>query len=319
MLSIIILKIEDTMPVLVQNDLPAIETLEKEGLFVMSTNRSKAQDIRPLKIALVNLMPTKIATEVQFIRLLSNSPLQIELTLLHMGTHISKNTSDNHLKQFYKTLKEAESTRFDGMIITGAPVENMEFSDVDYWGELTELMEYTKSNVYSTMYICWGAQAGLYYHYGISKKALPQKCFGIFPHHKNSDNDLLLKGTNDIVSVPHSRHSEWDNDAIRAKKELKVVLESEETGICMISAGNARQIFISGHFEYDSETLAQEYYRDINKGLDISIPQNYFVENNPHKSPTAMWCSDANLLFANWLNYVIYQSTPFDLDELTSL
>lgn len=307
------------MPLIVRDYLPAVKALEKEGLFTVTPERALTQDIRPLKIALVNLMPTKTTTEIQFMRLLSNTALQIEFTLLCMDSHHSKNTSDAYLKQFYKTLIQIEGMRFDGMIITGAPVENLDFKDVDYWYELKELMRYTKSNVFSTMHVCWGAQAGLYYHYGIQKYALPQKCFGVFPHTINPDNDLLLKGANDVVYAPHSRHSGWKDKEIESNPHLKVLLKSPDAGICMVSAHQARQIFISGHFEYDRDTLAQEYFRDVHKGLPIELPENYFPNDDDTKNPTLTWQSDANLLFSNWLNYIVYQRTPYDLKELEPL
>ena len=304
------------MPVLVQDYLPAAEALKKERLFVMTLSRSKSQDIRPLKIALVNLMPEKIDTEIQFIRMLSNSPLQVELTLLHMSSHKSKNTPETHMKQFYKSLKQVENMRFDGMIITGAPVENLDFDEVNYWPELKELMEFTKSNVYSTIHVCWGAQAALKYHYGIGKLPLPSKCFGIFPHMCIQDNDNLFKGSNDIVYMPHSRHSVWDEDAIEENQNLEVILRSDKAGIALVSAHQARQVFISGHFEYEQERLANEYKRDVSRGLEIDIPKNYFPSDDASKSPVVTWRADGNLFFTNWLNFVVYQGTPFDLDKL---
>lgn len=307
------------MPLIVKDHLPAVKALEKEGLFTATPERALTQDIRPLKIALVNLMPTKTTTEIQFMRLLSNSPLQIEFTLLCMGSHHSKNTSDAYLKQFYKTLIQIEGMRFDGMIITGAPVENLDFKEVDYWYELKELMRYTRNNVFSTMYVCWGAQAGLFYHYGIQKYPLSEKCFGVFPHTINPDNDLLLKGANDIMYVPHSRHSGWRSKDIESDVRLKVLLKSNDAGICMVSAHQGRQIFISGHFEYDRETLANEYFRDIQKGLPIELPENYFPNDDVSKDPLLTWRSDANLVFSNWLNYIIYQRTPYDLKQLEPL
>jgi len=304
------------MPLIVQNDLPTVKALESEGLFTMTPDRAGTQDIRPLKIALVNLMPTRETTELQFMRLLSNTPLQVELTLMHMGSHKAKNVSAEYLQQFYKTLKQIEGMRFDGMIITGAPVENLDFNQVNYWDELKELLDYTKSNVFSTMHVCWGAQAGLFHHYGIPKYALPAKKFGVFPHTINPDNDLLLKGANDTVYCCHSRHTEWHRKDIQAKKALKIILDSNDAGVCMVSAHNARQIYISGHFEYDRETLAKEYFRDVDKGLPINIPNNYFKNDDPTCEPAVLWKSDANLLFSNWLNYIIYQRTPFNLEKL---
>lgn len=307
------------MPLIVRDHLPAVKALEEEGLFTATPERALTQDIRPLKIALVNLMPTKTTTEIQFMRLLSNSPLQIEFTLLCMGSHHSKNTSDAYLKQFYKTLIQIEGMRFDGMIITGAPVENLDFKEVDYWYELKELMRYTKSNVFSTMHVCWGAQAALYYHYGIQKYPLSAKCFGVFPHTINPDHDLLLKGANDIMYVPHSRHSGWHTKDIESDARLKILLKSFDAGVCMVSAHQGRQIFVSGHFEYDRETLANEYFRDIQKGLPIEVPENYFPNDDVSKDPVLTWRSDANLVFSNWLNYIVYQRTPYDLKELEPL
>ncbi|MFI3241077.1 MAG: homoserine O-succinyltransferase [Alphaproteobacteria bacterium] len=307
------------MPVIVKDYLPAVEVLEKEGLFVITPTRSKKQDIRPLKIALVNLMPTKSDTEIQFLRLLSNTPLQLEITLVHMESHLSKNTSQEYLKEFYKTVTEIKDEKFDGMIITGAPVENLNFSDVDYWNELVELMEYTKSNVFSTLHVCWGAQAALFYHYGISKSKLEEKCFGVFPHKINPYNNLLLKGANDVIYMPHSRHSIWNQEEIEKNNKLSVLLKSLKSGIAMVSSYDARQIFISGHFEYDADTLSKEYFRDLNKGLPINIPENYFPNDNVLEKPSVLWRADANLLFSNWLNYVVYQKTPFDLNDLQVL
>ncbi len=307
------------MPVLIQNNLPVIEKLQNEGLFVMKNSRAHRQKIRPLQIILVNLMPSKEATELQFLRLLSNSPLQIEISLLRMDTHHSKTTDENYLKKFYTTLKKIKNRRFDGMIITGAPVETLKFEDVDYWNELCELMEYSKNNVFSTMYICWGAQAGLYYHHHINKYTLPHKKFGLFVNTISQKNNLLFKGMNNQVFVPHSRHTSWRVKEIMANPELKIGLFSKEAGPSVITAYNNRQIFISGHFEYDIDTLAGEYFRDLKKGLDISIPKHYFKDNNPQKEVIFNWSSDANLLFTNWLNYVIYQDTPYDLNKLTSI
>lgn len=307
------------MPVLVKNNLPVIKHLEEEGLFVMKPKRAQTQKIRPLKIALVNLMPTKEATELQFLRLLSNSPLQIHVTLLRMESHASKNTDEAYLKQFYTSLKSIENQRFDGMIITGAPVETIPFEEVDYWREITALMDYTKANVFSCMHICWGAQAGLYYHYGIDKVKLHKKRFGVFVHNVVGNHHLLFKGADEQIYVPHSRHTAWRKKDISASKDVEIVLESKEAGPTVIIAHDGRQIFVSGHFEYDADTLATEYFRDKKKGLDIEMPKHYFKDNIPSKGPLMNWRSHANLIFSNWLNYIVYQRTPYDLDELESL
>ncbi len=307
------------MPVLVKNNLPVIDRLEAEGLFVMKPKRASTQRIRPLKIALVNLMPTKEATELQFLRLLSNSPLQIEVTLLRMDSHQSKNTDEAYLKQFYTSFKNIQHQRFDGMIITGAPVETVPFEQVDYWREITALMDYTKANVFSTMYICWGAQAGLYHHYGIDKVKLPRKRFGVFVHNIVGNHQMLFKGADEQVFIPHSRHTAWRKGDLLKCKDIEIVLESKEAGPAVIMAHQARQIFISGHFEYDVDTLATEYFRDLKKGLPIDLPKHYFKNNNPEKEPLMNWRSHANLVFSNWLNYIVYQRTPYDLNELESI
>lgn len=307
------------MPVLVKNNLPVIDRLEAEGLFVMKPKRAATQKIRPLKIALVNLMPTKEATELQFLRLLSNSPLQINVTLLRMDSHKAKNTDEAYLKQFYTSLKNIKNQRFDGMIITGAPVETIPFEQVDYWREICALMDYTKANVFSTMHICWGAQAGLYHHYGINKITLPKKRFGIFVHNVVGNHHMLFKGADEQIYLPHSRHTAWRKKDILNCKDVEIVLESKEAGPAVIMARGGRQIFISGHFEYDADTLAGEYLRDVKKGLAIQKPLHYFKDNNPDKGPLMNWRSHANLVFSNWLNYMVYQQTPYDLNELKSI
>ncbi len=307
------------MPVLVKNNLPVIEKLEQEGLFVMKSKRAASQDIRPLKIALANLMPSKISTELQFLRLLSNSPLQIEITLLRMDSHTSKHTDNDYLKQFYVSPKQIEHQRFDGMIITGAPVETMAFEQVDYWPEICALMDYTRAHVFSTMYICWGAQAGLYHHYGIQKHLLPKKCFGVFAHTPHEPHHLLLKGADSQVFVPHSRHSGWKIKDIENHPDLHIALDAKEAGACIVMAHEARQIFISGHFEYDADTLANEYFRDLKKGMAIQMPKHYFKDNDPQKGSYFNWRAHANLIFSNWLNYIVYQRTPFDLNDLTRI
>ncbi|MBR6412435.1 MAG: homoserine O-succinyltransferase [Alphaproteobacteria bacterium] len=307
------------MPVLVRNNLPVIARLEDEGLFVMKPKRAHSQKIRPLKIALVNLMPTKEATELQFLRLLSNSPLQIGVTLLRMDSHQSKNTDEAYLKQFYTSLKSIKTQRFDGMIITGAPVETLPFEEVDFWPEISELMDYTRQNVFSTLHICWGAQAGLYHHYGINKVTLPQKKFGVFVHRIVGRHHLLFKGADEQIYMPHSRHTGWLKRDIKNNPNLSTILYSKEAGPAVIMAHKGRQIFISGHFEYDADTLANEYFRDKNKGLPIHLPEHYFKDGDPKKGPIINWRAHANLIFSNWLNYMVYQRTPYDLSELTSI
>lgn len=304
------------MPIIIPNGLPAKKALHKENIFAMDIGRAYSQDIRPLKILVVNLMPTKIATETQLARVLANSPLQVELTLVAMDSHTSKNTSQEHMNSFYKTLDEVRSELFDGMIITGAPVETLEFEEVDYWNELMRLFEFSKTNVYSTMHICWGAQAGLYYHYGIQKKILDEKVFGVFEHKVKHPFTPLLRGFDEFFYAPHSRHTEVPRDKIAACPELKILAESDEVGPHIVSAKNGRQIFVLGHQEYDKETLANEYFRDVNKGVDIKVPCNYFKDDDPNKEILFRWRSHASLLFSNWLNYYVYQETPYDLSKL---
>lgn len=304
------------MPIKIPDQLPAKEILHNENIFVMDETRAYHQDIRPLRIAILNLMPTKEVTETQILRLLSNTPLQVEVVLLHPKTHKSKNTSAKHLEQFYKTFDDVEHEKFDGMIITGAPVETLEFEEVNYWEELSRIMEWTKYNVMSTFHICWGAQAGLYYHYGIPKYPLPQKLFGVFPHTVNRQNVKLLRGFDDVFYVPQSRHTEVRREDIEAVPELEILSESEEAGIYIVASKDGRQIFVTGHSEYDPLTLKWEYERDLNKGLDIAIPKNYFPNDDPNRMPPSTWRAHGNLLFSNWLNYYVYQETPYDLSEL---
>lgn len=304
------------MPIKIQDDLPAAEILINENIFVMPENRAFHQDIRPLKVAILNLMPTKATTEVQLLRLIGNTPLQIEIELLHTKTHMSKNTSEEHLIKFYKTFDDIKYQKFDGLIITGAPVEQMEFEEVNYWEELKEIMEWSKSNVYSTLHICWGAQAGLYYHYGVPKYDLKEKMFGVFPHRINQRNIKLLMGFDDEFYVPHSRHTEVKKEDIEKVKEISVLAESEESGVYMVSTKGGRQIFVTGHSEYDPLTLKSEYDRDVNKGLNIKVPRNYYPNNDPKQEPMVKWRGHANLLFSNWLNYYVYQETPYDLEQL---
>ena len=301
------------MPIKIPNDLPAVKTLADENVFVMTEFRAMTQDIRPLKILLLNLMPTKIATETQFSRLLGNSPLQIELTLMHTRTHKSKNTSAEHLLAFYKTFEEIKDQYFDGMIITGAPVEKMPFEEVEYWKELCLIMHWSKKHVHSTLHICWGAQAGLYYHYGIQKKPLSEKMFGVFPHKADYKRSILLRGFDDEFWVPHSRHTTVLREDIEAVPGLKIVASSEEAGVYAIMNKEGRQIFITGHSEYDADTLKTEYMRDKNLGLPIKVPKNYFPNDDDSQDPVVRWRSHANLLFSNWLNYFVYQTTPYDI------
>ena len=301
------------MPIRIPNDLPATEILQQENIFVMTQNRAITQDIRPLEIVLLNLMPTKIATETQLSRLLGNTPLQVHLELMHMSSHRSKNTSQEHLLNFYKSFDELKHRKFDGMVITGAPVEQMDFEDVDYWQELTEIMEWSKTNVHSTFHICWGAQAGLYYHYGIQKHPLTEKMFGVFEHKKDYPRSILLRGFDDIFFVPHSRHTTILREDIEAVPELKILASSETAGVYAIASKEGRQIFITGHSEYDPDTLKKEYFRDKNAGLPIKPPANYFPGDDDTNDPVVRWRGHANLLFSNWLNYFVYQTTPYDI------
>lgn len=304
------------MPIKIHNDLPAFKTLVDENIFVMPIERAQSQDIRPLKIAILNLMPKKIETETQLLRLLSNTPLQVDIELVQMQTHTSKTTPAEHMLAFYKTFSDIENDCFDGFIITGAPVENLEYEDVDYWDELCKIMEWTKTHVFSTLHICWGAQAGLYYHYGIPKYKLDEKMFGVYPHKIISSNHPMLKGFDDVFYVPHSRHTEIKKEDVLNVPELEILAESDISGIHIINDITSRQFFITGHSEYDRDTLAAEFFRDVSKGLDIKVPYNYFPNNDPEKTPVFTWCCAANLMFSNWLNYCIYQQTPFDLSEL---
>lgn len=306
------------MPIRVQDSLPAIETLGNENIFVMTENRAMTQDIRPLKILILNLMPTKITTETQLLRMLGNSPLQVDISFMHTKTHCSKNTSLSHLETFYGTFDEFKSQKFDGMIITGAPVETLEFEEVDYWDELCEIMEWTKTNVTSTFHICWGAQAALYYHYGIPKYPLKKKVFGVYPHKvvPEKKHKILLRGFDDEFYVPQSRHTEFHSEDIKKVPELEILAESDEAGVYIVAAQSERQFFISGHSEYDADTLAKEYFRDKDKGLDIDIPKNYFPSDDPKRQPLMKWRAHANLLYSNWLNYFVYQTTPYNIDDI---
>jgi homoserine O-succinyltransferase len=306
------------MPIVIPKNLPAYKTLKEENVFVMEEKRAIKQDIRQIKIAIVNLMPTKEVTETQLIRMLANTPLQVDLHLLHMDTHDSKNTDKLHLDNFYQSFNEIKNQKFDGMIITGAPVEFLPFEDVDYWKELAEIMEFSKNNVFSTLHICWGAQAGLYYHYGINKFELDKKLFGVFPHKVKDIKSELTRGFDEEFYAPHSRHTQVKKEDIKNVPELKILAESDIAGPHIIATKNKRQVFVQGHAEYDKETLKAEYERDINKGLDMNIPDNYYKNNDPTKEIVVKWKGHANLFFANWLNY-IYQETPYDLEELPNM
>lgn len=304
------------MPIRISSELPAFKTLGEENIFVMSSERAEHQDIRPLKVIILNIMPKKIETESQLMRLLSNTPLQVDIELLQVASHTSKNTSQNHLEAFYTTFDEIKNKRYDGMIITGAPVELLEYEEVDYWEEICEIMEWSKTHVYSTLHICWAAQAGLYYHFGIPKYTLDKKMFGVFPHKAEVDNRQLLRGFDDIFLVPHSRNTEIRREDIEKVPQLQILTSSELSGVHIVANKNGRQYFITGHSEYDRETLSNEYFRDLDKGLDIQIPYNYFPEDNPENTPVFSWRCTANLMFSNWLNYCVYQNTPFNLEEL---
>jgi len=304
------------MPIKIPDNLPATKILQSENIFVMTEKRAQSQDIRPLRIAIFNLMPTKITTETQLMRALSNSPLQVEVVLLHAGTHISKNTPGEHLESFYKTFDDVKDEKFDGLIITGAPVELLEFEEVDYWEELTRVMDWSKTHVTSTFHICWAAQAGLYYHYGIKKYTLQKKMFGVFKHKVRKPLVKLMSGFDDEFYAPHSRHTEVRSKDIKEKSELVILASSKEAGVYIVSSKDGKNIFVTGHSEYDCDTLDSEYRRDKEKGLEIEVPQNYYEDNNPDKKPIVKWRSHANLLFINWLNYYVYQITPYDLSNI---
>lgn len=299
------------MPIIIPENLPAAKILSDENVFVMNEERAIHQDIRPLRIAIVNLMPTKIQTETQIIRLLGNSPLQVDIKLIHIEEHKSKNTSEEHLESFYNTFKDIKDQKFDGMIITGAPIEQLDFEEVDYWDALKEIMDFSVTNVTSTLHICWGAQAGLYYHYGVPKYLLPEKMFGVFKHTISDSKIKLLRGFDSEFYVPHSRHTEVLRSDIEKVKELEVLSESEESGVYIAATNGGKQIFVTGHSEYDPLTLKSEYDRDIAKGLDINVPRHYFTDDDPSKEPIVRWKAHANLLFSNWLNYYVYQETPY--------
>ena len=305
------------MPIKIPNALPATETLESENIFVITETRAITQDIRPLKILILNLMPTKVTTETQLARLLGNTPLQVEMELVKTS-HIPKNTSEEHMLAFYKTFDEVRGKRFDGMVITGAPVEKLEFEEVEYWDELCEIMEWSKTHVTSTFHICWGAQAGLYYHFGINKQPLDKKMFGVFRHKVDYKRSILFRGFDDTFLVPHSRHTTVRREDIEADSRLRILASSEEAGVYAVIADHGRQIFIMGHSEYDADTLKKEYVRDKTAGLDIDVPVNYFPTDDDTKEPLVTWRSSANLLYSNWLNYFVYQSTPYDIETVGS-
>lgn len=304
------------MPIKIPDKLPATAQLRKENIFVMSEKKAMHQDIRPLKIVIVNLMPTKIATETQLLRLLSNSPLQIEIDFLQMDTHKSKNTPSEHLATFYTTFDEIKDSKYDGMIITGAPVENLEYEDVDYWGELTRIMDWSKTHVTSTLHICWAALAGLYYHYGVPKHPLKEKCSGVFKHKVNRRTAKLVRGFDKEFYAPHSRFQEVRAEDIKKVKELEILCDSKEAGVYIVFTKGGRRIFVTGHAEYDATTLRDEYFRDLDKGKNPIIPKHYFPNDDPTKKPIVRWRSHANLLFSNWLNYFVYQITPYDIDSI---
>ena len=307
------------MPIKIPNNLPAVNILAKENIFVMNETRALSQDIRPLKFVIVNLMPTKIETETQLLRLLSNTPLQMEITLLKMNSYISRNISEEHMKNFYKTFDDIKNEKFDGLIITGAPVETIEFEKVDYWKELTEILKWSNRHVFSTLYICWGAQAGLYYHYGIKKYPLKEKLFGIYPLELNDSNIELFRGFDEIFYIPQSRHTEVKEEDINKIEELEILAKSPEAGVSIVRTKDKRKIFVTGHMEYDRMTLADEYERDIRLGREIRVPFNYYPEDNPEKTPPFKWRGHANLFFINWINHHVYQETPYNLDELEKM
>jgi len=301
------------MPIRIPNDLPAAAALQQENIFVMTQNRASRQDIRPLEIVLLNLMPTKITTETQLSRLLGNTPLQVNLELMHTVSHKAKNVSEEHMLSFYKSFEELKDRKFDGMVITGAPVEKLAFEDVDYWDELCQIMEWSKTHVHSTFHICWGAQAGLYYHYGVQKRELTQKLFGVFRHEVEYKRGILLRGFDDAFWVPHSRYTTIDRADVEAVEGLKILASSKEAGVYAMMTQGGRQIFVTGHSEYDPETLKLEYLRDRDQGLTTAVPENYFPDDDPAKDPIVRWRGHANLLFSNWLNYFVYQTTPYDI------
>ena len=304
------------MPIKIPNSLPATKVLNEENIFVITETRALTQDIRPLKILILNLMPTKIVTETQLARLLGNTPLQVEMELLKTSSHKAKNTSEEHMIAFYKTFDDVKDQNFDGMVITGAPVEHLEFEEVEYWDELCEIMEWSKTHVTSTFHICWAAQAALYYHYGIKKQPLEKKLFGVFEHTVDHKGSILFRGFDDTFMVPHSRHTTVLKEDIEKEKRLKILSTSKEAGVYALATDKGKQIFITGHSEYDADTLKKEYLRDKQAGLPIDVPENYFPDNDDTKAPLVSWRSSANLLYSNWLNYFVYQTTPYDITKI---
>ena len=309
------------MPINISNKLPAYKTLQNENIYVLSAEAAAQQDIRPLQIAIVNLMPTKIETETQLMRLLSNTPIQVDVTLIKTATHISANTAAEHMEAFYTTFDEVKNRKFDALVITGAPVEKLDFEKVDYWEELCSIMEWSKTNVFSTMHICWGAQAGLYYHYGVGKRELPKKLSGIYPHkvHEHERNHPLLRGFDEVFNVPQSRYTEINAEQVNANPELRVLAASPLSGVHIVSDKIGRQFFVTGHAEYDHDTLKKEYVRDVAKGLNPEVPYNYFPGDNPENVPLYSWRGHASLMYSNWLNFCVYHGTPFDIEEIGAL
>ena len=307
------------MPIRIPESLPARAVLESENIFVMTEYRAMHQDIRPLSVLILNLMPTKIVTETQILRKLSNTPLQIQVELLQTSSYISRHTDENHLDSFYTTFDRVKDRKFDGMIITGAPVENMEFDQVDYWDELCQIMEWTRTHVHSTLHICWGAQAGLYYHHGIEKRSLPKKLFGVYEHKVLKPSSPLFRGFDDVFFAPNSRYTEVWADDIRQRPELELIAMSDEAGVFAVKTQDSRRFYIMGHPEYDPDTLAREYWRDVDKGLDIAVPANYFPDDDPTRPPIVRWRSAGQLLYTNWLNYYVYQTTPYDLTKIRGI
>ncbi|MBR3751360.1 MAG: homoserine O-succinyltransferase [Clostridia bacterium] len=304
------------MPVRIDENLPAFAQLTKENIFVMSSQRAAMQDIRPLKIAIFNIMPTKEVTETQLLRLIGNTPLQVDITLLHPASYTSKNTPPEHLNSFYRTFADIKDTKFDGLIITGAPVEKKDFEDVLYWDELKQLIKWSRTNVYSTMYICWGAQAGLFYNYGINKERMEKKLSGVYEHKKANITHKLIRGFDDTFYAPHSRYTTVRKEDILACPELTLLAESKDAGVFLIEGKNGREVYVTGHPEYDVDTLALEYRRDLAKGIDPDIPANYFPDDDPDQKPNVRWKGHANLLFCNWLNYCVYQETPYTIEDI---
>lgn len=304
------------MPIKVPNNLPAYEVLKKEKIFMIPEIRADHQDIRPLKIVLLNLMPTKIATETQWLRLLGNTPLQVDVTLLKIKSYTSKNTPAEHLDTFYKHFEDIREQKYDGLVITGAPLEDMEFEDVAYWDELTDIMEWSKKNVFSTLYVCWGAVAGLYYHYGIKRKLIDEKIFGVFEHQVCKNYVKLLRGMDDVFYVPHSRYFTLDKEDIEKYDDLEILVESDRAGVYMIADKKRRKIFVTGHAEYSKHTLSNEYFRDVERGMDTKIPENYFKDDDPTKEPVVRWRSTSHIMVYNWLNYYLYQETPYDISSI---